>query len=144
MKKILSLIVSLTALFSFSVANALSHDVKIVIDQTELSADVGAFIENNRTFVPARAVFEKLGVSVEWDADFGTVLMLREQNGEVTSIVLQIGLNKAFVNGNEVELSEPPKIVGNRTFVPLRFVIENFDEKIEWSGEERTVYIETK
>lgn len=144
MKKLFSLILCTLVIAGVNTSYALSNDVKIVVDGEVLSADVGAFIENNRTFVPARAVFESLGVSVQWDEEYKTVLMLRKVNDEITSIGLQIGLDKAFVNGEAVMLETPPKILNNRTFVPLRFIIEELDEKITWVGDERTVYIETK
>ena len=144
MKKIFSIILSISILLGFTTSHALSNDVKIVLDGEELSSDVGAFIEDNRTFVPARAVFESLGVSVQWDGEYRTVMMLRKVDEEITSIALQIGLDKAFVNGEAISLENPPRILNNRTFVPLRFIIEELDEKITWVGEERTVYIETK
>ena len=140
MKKIISLIICICILSSFSVVYA-GEPVKIMLNGEIVESDVEPFIENNRTMVPARAIFESMGAQVFWDDETDTVLMYREKNGESTSIVLQIGLDKAFINNNQVELETQAKIVGNRTFVPLRFIIEAFDENITWDDATRTVSI---
>lgn len=52
---------------------------------------------------------------------------------------------KIFIDG---ELKEPedvqPFIYMDRTFVPLRFISENFGAKVGWEGETKTVIINTK
>lgn len=143
MKKIISFIMCICILSSFSVVYA-GEPVKITLNSEIVESDVEPFIENNRTMVPARAIFESMGAQVFWDDETNTVLMYREKNGESTSIVLQIGLDKAFINNNQVELETQAKIVGNRTFVPLRFIIEAFDENITWDDATRTVSIVTE
>lgn len=143
MKKIISFIMCICILSSFSVVYA-GEPVKITLNGEIVESDVEPFIENNRTMVPARAIFESMGAQVFWDDETNTVLMYREKNGESTSIVLQIGLDKAFINNNQVELETQAKIVGNRTFVPLRFIIEAFDENITWDDVTRTVSIVTE
>ena len=144
MKKFFSIILTLCILASFAtVANA-ENDVKILLNGTEVQSDVAPFIENDRTMVPARAIFEAMGAQVTWDAENSTVLMVRQKGEEFTSVVLQIGLEYAFVNSESVSLDSPAKIVNDRTFVPLRFIIEAFNEGINWDNETRTVSIVTE
>ena len=144
MKKIIAIVMCMCTLISFAVTGNAQNDVKILLDGTEMKSDVAAFIENDRTMVPARAIFESMGAQVTWDAENKTVLMVRQKGSEFTSVVLQIGLDYAFVNSERVELDSPAMIKNDRTFVPLRFVIEAFDEGIKWDGETKTVSIVTK
>ena len=143
MKKIISVLMCLCALLSFAVTGNAQDDVKILLDGNEVQSDVAPFIQNDRTMVPARAIFEAMGAQVTWDAENRTVLMVRQKDSEFTSVVLQIGLEYAFVNSENVALDAPAVIVNDRTFVPLRFITEAFDEKIEWDGATRTVSITT-
>ena len=143
MKKLISLVMCLCALFSFAVTGNAQNDVKILLDGNEVQSDVAPFIQNDRTMVPARAIFEAMGAQVTWDAENKTVLMVRQMDNQFTSVVLQIGLEYAFVNSESVALDAPAVIVNDRTFVPLRFITEAFNEKIEWDENTRTVIITT-
>ncbi len=142
MKKIISIILSICMLSCLGTAFA-KEPVTIYLNGQILESDTAAYIENNRTMVPARAIFEAIGANVQWDGETRTVLMLRQKGDVTTSITLQIGLDKAFVNNQEIALDVPAMIMNNRTYVPLRFIIESFDEKITWDGDTRSVYIET-
>ncbi|MBR2021275.1 MAG: copper amine oxidase N-terminal domain-containing protein, partial [Clostridia bacterium] len=50
-------------------------EAEIIKNGEKIKIDVPALIMNNRTLVPARAVAESFGVSVEWDKDSRTVLL---------------------------------------------------------------------
>lgn len=141
MKKIISLLAAAVLSSSAAVSAFAEGDVKIMLNGEEFVTDVAPFIENNRTMVPARAIFEAMGARVNWDEEKKTVLMLRQNGDELSSVVLQIGLDKAFVNNEAMPLDAPAKIVQNRTFVPLRFIIEAFGEDITWDGDQRVVSI---
>lgn len=52
--------------------------------------------------------------------------------------------NVAIVNNETVELDAPVRLVDERTFVPLRFVAENFDAQVVWDETANTISIETK
>lgn len=144
MKKFISLFMALAVLCSFAVVAHAENDVTILLNDSEIQSDVAPFIENNRTMVPARAIFEAMGAQVTWDAENKTVLMVRQKNEDFASVVLQIGLEYGFINNESVSLDAPAKIVNNRTFVPLRFIIEAFDENITWDDTTRTVSIVTE
>jgi len=50
------------------------------------------------------------------------------------TIELQIGNKFARVNGTLYELDAPPKLIKNRTFVPIRFISETMQAKVNWIG----------
>ena len=96
-------------------------------------------IENDITLVPIRAVAEGLGFSVGWDEESRTV----DISG-INEIILTIDSGTASVNGEEVSLDAPARIIDGRTLVPLRFVSENLGAEVSWDADSETVSIETK
>ena len=55
---------------------------------------------------------------------------------------MQIGSETAYVNEQEVQLDVAPKIIKNRTLVPIRFISETFNLNVEWDEESQTVVID--
>ena len=97
----------------------------------------------NRTVVPIRAIVEKLGGSLGWDA-VNKIVTININN---KSISLQIGNNIAKVNGIEVPIdpSNPlvkPLIINDRTMVPLRFVAEQIGCTVSWDDKQKKIKIE--
>ena len=84
--------------------------------------------EDDRLLVPVRSIFEQLGAEVTYDDGDGVITA---NNGERT-VVMQID-NPEMGNGTEVfTLDVAPKLVGDRTVVPLRAVSEAFDCRVDW------------
>lgn len=108
---------------------ALAGTPKVVLDGKTLTFDVQPTVENGRTLVPLRAIFEALGATVQWDEATQTVTAAK---GDVT-VKLTVG-GKAFKNDAEVTLDVPAKVVNGRTLVPLRFVGEAFGTKVDWDA----------
>ncbi|HKL11065.1 MAG TPA: stalk domain-containing protein [Clostridia bacterium] len=93
--------------------------------------DTPPVIKDGRTLIPVRAVSEAFGANVAWDPMQRTVTIVR---GE-TEIVLGIDSMEAMVNGEQAPLDVPPEIMGGRTVVPLRFVLEKMGWECKWDGE---------
>ncbi len=109
--------------------------ITVRLNGLPMSFDVPPALENNRTMVPFRAVFEALGASVVWDPGRYAVLAGTARQ----SIRLKIGNDRALVDGKDVLLDAPPLILGDRTLVPLRFVAETLGLKVGWDEKTRTV-----
>lgn len=95
-------------------------------------------IENDRTLVGMRAIFESLGAEVEWNGEEQSVTASTDD----TTVKLQIDNNIMQVNDNEVELDTPARLINNNTMVPLRAVSEALDTKVEWIGNLQRVVID--
>jgi len=108
----------------------------IELDGNKLTLDTPPIIDNGRTLVPMRAIFEALGAGVEWDGATSTVTA---SVGD-TEIQLVIG-GKAFKNGTAVNLDVPAKLYEGRTMVPLRFVSESLGAKVDWDSSTQTIII---
>lgn len=111
----------------------------VILNDTPLSFDVPPKIENGRTLVPLRAIFEALGATVEWDGNTKTVTAYKAG----TVIKLQIGNKTAFKNNQAVDLDVPAKIENGRTLVPLRFISESLGCEVNWNGTNRRVLIKS-
>ena len=58
-----------------------------------------------------------------------------------TSIILTIGQKDATVDGKTVSNDVAPKIVNDRTMLPIRFIAEALGAKVDWIEESQTVKI---
>ena len=110
---------------------------KVVLDGQQLAFGVPPTIENGRTLVPLRAIFEALGANVSWDDPTQTVTATKAD----ISIKLQIGSQTAYRNNQAVSLEVPSKIIENRTMVPLRFVSEGLGATVKWDQQTETISI---
>lgn len=114
-----------------------ASDIKVLVDEYEVQFDVPPIIENGRTLVPMRAIFEALNAEIFWDGESQTAAAIL---GDV-AIAVQVGNSLANVNNEGVVLDVAPKIINGRTLVPLRFIGENFGFKVLWDKDTQTVNI---
>lgn len=114
-------------------------DVCIPINNEKLDFDFPPMIVNDRVFVPFRAIFEALGLTVEWDNDARSAIGISED----VTIEFPVDSYIAYINGEDVELDVPAMLYNDRTLVPLRFVVENSGAEVEWHEATRTVSITT-
>ncbi len=104
--------------------------ITVMYNGEKIKFDQIPVIENGRTLVPLRAIFEKIGATVEWNGDTQTVTATKDD----TSVSLTINNTVAIKNGEEITLDVPAKIIGGRTLVPVRFVSDCFGVAVEWDG----------
>lgn len=114
--------------------------IRVYIDDSLLSLDVAPIIQQGRTLVPLRAIFEALGAEVQWN---GAEQSVSAKKGDL-SLWLQIGNTQAQKNGQNVQLDVPACLLNSRTLVPLRFVGEALGAAVNWDGETRVVKIKSQ
>jgi len=114
-----------------------AQEIKVLVNGAALAFDQPPIIENGRTLVPLRAIFEALGATVEWEQSTQTVTAVKDD----ITITLKIGDAFLTKNGERIALDVPAKIVGGRTLVPARAVAESFGADVQWDQATRTVTI---
>ncbi|MBQ3425911.1 MAG: copper amine oxidase N-terminal domain-containing protein [Clostridia bacterium] len=141
MKKYISLtIAAVLAASAIGISAVADDEIKVLVNGEQVVfADQTPFLENDRTLVPMRAIFEALGATVEWDGETQTVISYDPISA--VSIVMQVGSDKMFVNDKAVELDVAAKIVNDRTVVPVRAIAEGMSSKVEWDQENHTVIV---
>ena len=112
-----------------------ANSIRLVIDGKDFTNTAAPVIQNDRTLVPIRVITEQLGGQVEWNnAEGNTTVLLRIdshlieiQNGEKTYTLVDV----------------PPKIINDRTFVPLRLVGNALGISVEWDNANRIVNVDS-
>ncbi|MCL1845562.1 MAG: N-acetylmuramoyl-L-alanine amidase family protein [Defluviitaleaceae bacterium] len=140
MAKIFAIAAVLAAVLFLPVA-ALGYEdvaVRLVIDGGEVE-DLTAppIIVNDRTLVPVREVFERVGGVVGWHEEHRQVSLFYGDD----VLVMTIDETDVNLNGYVVEMQTPPIIHNERTMVPLRFPAEMFGFYVNWDDEERAAVV---
>ena len=99
---------------------------EIIINDKKATIDAEPIIQNDRTYVPFRALAEAFGATVAYDE--ATQAVTAELNG--VTVVMTIGSATYTVNGAEKTMDVAPFINGSRTMVPVRFAAEAFGIKV--------------
>jgi hypothetical protein len=115
--------------------------MKVIVDETEVNFGAnGVRTFGGRTFVPFRPLFEALGSEVEYDLVHKTVKATKGN----TLIELTIGEVIGKKNGAEITMEAAPILLNKTTYVPLRFVAESLDAKVNYDGPGGIINITTK
>lgn len=118
--------------------NYSAEEVTLVVDGKTLSdLPMPPIIFNDYTLVPAREVFEALGAEVDWISDLYQVYVKYEDD----VVMLQIDSTKAYVNGEAMEMSIAPKIINDKTMIPLRFASESIGMEVGWNSQTRVASV---
>ncbi|MHC1723429.1 MAG: copper amine oxidase N-terminal domain-containing protein [Aminipila sp.] len=103
----------------------------IVSDTKEFKFDTPPVIKGSRTLIPVRAITEGLGAKVAYDQATKKVTITKDG----TTIELTLGSNVAVVNGKQVTLDTSANTMNNRTYVPMRFIMETFNLKVSYEND---------
>lgn len=143
------IIISLSMIFCN--ATIADGNVKVNFNGKQIQFDQPPIIQDGRTLVPLRAIFEEIGADVEWNSRGKTITAIKNNieighapatiRGVNITIVLQIDSPIMYKNGGKIELDTSAKIIGDRTLVPVRAVTEAFDCDVNWEENSKTVDI---
>ncbi|WP_313339149.1 beta-propeller domain-containing protein [Sedimentibacter sp.] len=130
----------LILIFAFNFNVFADTNISVYVDNEKIDFDVNPIIENGRTLIPLRGVFEKLGAKVDWNKNISEAVIKDKSN----EIQMLLGKNKVMVNGEIKDIDVPTKMINSRTFAPLRFITENLGHDIKWDDSTNSVYITKK
>ena len=131
------LILSFILIFMFSLNVYANTNISVYVENEKIDFDVNPVIENGRTLIPLRGVFEKLGANVDWNKNISEVV-IKDKNNEIQML---LGRNKVMVNGEIKDIDVPTKMINSRTFAPIRFITENLGHTIKWDESTNSIYI---
>lgn len=138
MKKLKKVTLMLAMSLTMITSSVFAQNVKITLNGNEVKTDVAPFIKENRTLVPIRFISEALEYDVKWDNENRTVTI----NNNNKNMVLTINNKNINVDGQSKTTDVAPALYNNRTYVPIRFISENFGINVDWDNENRTVVLE--
>jgi len=112
--------------------------VNVTIDGVQVDFEGQApTIIHGRTLVPVRGVFEALGFDVDWNQDTQRVTLTNEDY----TVVITVGNPVFTTNGEEFLLDVPAQIIGGRTMLPIRHVLESVGGIVSWNQAAMTVQV---
>lgn len=105
------------------------------VDGVSMMSDTLPVNIDGNVFVPIRLISESLGAKVVWEPSTKTIRIN-------DTIKLQVGSKSASVGNKQITLPYAPFIdSNNRTLVPIRFVAEALNCKVDWIQSESKVMI---
>ena len=107
----------------------------INIDGRELNFDTPPVIEDWRTLVPLRAIFETLGATVTWIDHSRTAVAIKDD----TMVTIQVDATEPYINGIVKPIDVPARIIEGRIYAPLRFAVEAFGGSADWDPSTQTI-----
>ena len=114
-----------------------ANSIPVFVDGVQIDFDQQPIIQDDRTLVPLRGVFEALGATVYWNNDTRSVTAYKDG----TTVELAIGSSAMYVNGQPKYLDVAGQIINDRTMVPLRAISEAFGAGVYWDNDTRTVRV---
>ena len=148
-KKIIYTLSLVILTLSFAAFAAADDVIELTIDNpqafvngvaTQIDPDnssVTPIIRNDRTLLPVRFIAETLGMEVDWNPENRRVTL----TGNGRKILLTIDSSWAEIDGQQSVLDVEPMIYADRTYLPLRFISETLDKKVDWDGVARKVTV---
>jgi hypothetical protein len=110
------------------------NNENVEFNKAELPIMVGG-----RVMIPLRGVVERLGGNIKYDPT-SKVITGAQPNLE-KQFRLRVGNPAALLNGKEMSLDTPPRVIRGVTYVPLRFVSEAMGADVRWDAGKRLVTI---
>ena len=137
-KKLLAGMLTAVMLAAMPVAASAANDITVYVDGQELAFDQPPVVQNGRTLVPMRAIFEALGAQIEW---YGGEKRVNAFWG-INSLDLWIGSCEIRMgDGSLLTIDVPAQVVNGRTLVPLRAVSQCMGAEVLWDGTTKTIQI---
>ena len=113
-------------------------DVYVRCNDKILGFETPPVMENDRTLVPMRFLFEQLGADVQWEEATQTATATLANK----AVAFSIDENDASVNSQTVTMDVPARLINDKTMVPLRFLSENLGYTVTWDEATNTAIIE--
>lgn len=162
MKKQLCLLILFTTFtLMISPCNAFAgNDITVYVNGTKVVFDVQPIVQNERTLVPMRAIFEALNMTVSWNENSQTITASTEwlyaveiKLGSKTAITYFENYDNYDFNSGAGEIKKdniliyplevPAQVINGRTLVPLRFIGECLNYEVNWNAANNTINIYT-
>ena len=139
--RILPLLLALS--LCLPVAAGATQTVGVTIDGQAVAFDNTygyPFIDQaGRTQVPFRVTLESFGCEVSWDNTTRTAIAQKD------GTVVEVPIGQAYIleNGRQVPIDTTSLIHNDRTYLPIRAVLEAFGAYVTWDSENRQVVATT-
>lgn len=129
----------LATLLFFLITTTSVYAVNVHVNNEDVSFNDSTgypFIDSNgRTLVPLTATMEAGGATVSWNGSTKTASV--SKNG--ITVLVPIGQSHIIVDGKTVQNDAAAVIHNNRTYLPIRAVLESLGFNVDWNSTTKTV-----
>ena len=113
--------------------------IQLIVNGERVETDSPPTMMNGRTLVSLHSL-QELSLLLNWNHRTKQVTI---SAANVDTLTLTIGSKEALYGSKKMNLDVPAQLVNNRVYVPLRFISETFNSKVDWSQAHRSVSITT-
>ena len=110
---------------------------RVILNGEVLAFETPPQVICDRTMLPVRFFFEKLGAQVQWKEETQEITVT---DGEQV-ITFRIGGETALVNGEEKPLDAPAVLSGEKAMLPLRALAEQLGYQVDWEEDRKLVTV---
>lgn len=115
------------------------------------SMDAAPFVENGRVYVPVNFLANSIHVNVKWDSSTKSVYLSRgfSYDQMMMEHFMILYIDQTYYDwgnikgNNKVENHEnidvPPVVRDGRTYLPARYVADNYGFRVEWNAQTQSV-----
>lgn len=136
---VLAAVMTVSCLTGVTAVSAAEKPITVSCNGATLEFDQEPVIQDGRTKVPFRKIFESMGAIVYYSNSKNSILALTKTGDIITHT---IGTNTACLNGAEKTFDSNSAVLNGRTVVPVRMVSELLGADVEWIESKRSVVIE--
>lgn len=138
MKKLL-FILFLLGMFTTVNAEEYSYDVPVCImfNGNYIDFESEPVLIDGTTYLPVRFFCEALSADVDWIDETQTVKVSTEND----VISFEIGSSTAYINETPVTFNGSARLIGDKTYLPVRFIAESLGGNVSWDNKYYTAVI---
>lgn len=110
----------------------------VYLNGTKLCFANQPVIIDGTTFMPLRFLLECAGAEITWNEETSSADI--EYLGKNITITKDSGT--VFIDGEQITLNTPARIIDDRMMIPLRFISEGLGFNVNWDANTRSVYVD--
>ena len=151
-RKFAGLLAAVLVSTSLCAAPALAEEgqvpVSITLDGVLLELEAAPLYDtvNGRVSIPIRPFSESVGAEVQWNTETNTATVVKNKrymSYSLNQMFMYQGRTDAAGTETKVLLDVPPVLVNDRTFVPVRALMEGLGYAVDWDDVSQTVVLTT-
>lgn len=110
----------------------------VYLNGTKLCFANQPVIIDGTTFMPLRFLLECAGAEITWNEETSSADI--EYLGK--NITITKDSDTVFIDGEQITLNTPARIIDDRMMIPLRFISEGLGFNVNWDANTRSVYVD--
>lgn len=124
------------ATIHYSANPLLSQNISLRINDRFIHTPVPAYLNEGTTLVPLHTVSEAFGLALYYEPSLRKITLKGDHTLE-----LHLGHPIAYVDGVPTPLTLAPQTVEGTTMVPIRFIAEALNLKVDWDENQKIISI---